>query len=397
MGDVGSGADLGEKQMFLNGDVATVSIATTEGAFAALRSDGRVIAWGDVTKGGAAEFNRGDLPSWIWKDETKTEYADWLKDEPYGDPNDPDGINWTKVFQDLVYVGSTMPEDPAQLEAGVVSLHASNVGFTAIKEDGSSQAWGTDMYFPAETKAALSAQAVKRIFSNEHIFVAEMADGSLLQWGREFGIADWYGDIQGTVMPEEMLNGSVKVIDVQIDSGTIIALREDGAVVQWGIRDFEIIPSYYINGAVNARIALDATLLDGSVEAKKVVKIFKSSGSFSAIHVDGTVTTWGSSNDNGNSLFVQRELGANTSGKDFSAAHDADKDGVMSDVELQNGTSPYSRDTDGDGVDDGTEINDLSSDPLTSRRPAKTNDVVAYDDKLLRRNAESLPASWLKY
>lgn len=397
-GDVGSGADLGEKQRFLNGDVATVSIAATEGAFAALRSDGRVIAWGDVKTGGAAQFDRGDIPDNYWTDASKTEYQPWLK-EDYGDVNDPDGIDWDTVFRELVYTGNNMPENPAELDEGVVSVHAHNSGFTAIKTNGASQVWGANTYFPAEVKATLSAQAVKRVFADQGIFVAEMADGSLVQWGyeHEFGLTDSYGQVYGKVLPVESLNGTVKVKNVLIDSGTIIALREDGAVIQWGIRNFEIIPNYDDKNVVNPRIPLDPTLLNGSVEAKKVIEIYKAHLIFGALHADGTVTTWGYSNDNGNSLFVQRELGSNTTGIDFSAAHDADKDGVMSDVEMKNGTSPYSRDTDGDGVDDGTEINDLTSDPLTSRRPAKTNDAVAYDDKLLRRNAESLPASWLKY
>ncbi|PMJ96396.1 hypothetical protein [Vibrio sp. 10N.261.55.A7] len=394
-GDVGSGADLGEKQMFLNGDVSAVSIAATETAFAALRSDGRVVAWGDITKGGAAEFNRGDLPSWIWTDETKSEYQSWLKDEPYGDPNDPDGINWNKVYTDLVYVGSSMPENPAELESGVISVHASFSGFTALKADGKTQAWGSDMYFPDSVKNALAAQEVARVFAAGDIFVAEMVDGSLQQWGTEFGLTEW-GEY-GIAIPTEKLNGSIKVKDVKIDSSTIVALREDGSVVQWGVRDFELIPNYFIGGKDVPRIPMPAELFDGSLTERKVVEIYQVRGTFGALHADGSVTTWGSSNDNGNSLFAQRELGPNMTAVDYSTDHDADKDGVMSSVERLNGTSPYSRDTDGDGVDDGTEINALSSNPLTLRRSTKVDGKVAYDDKLLKRNGETLPASWLKH
>ncbi|MGD8171605.1 hypothetical protein ACQEXU_08115 [Vibrio sp. TRT 21S02] len=395
-GDVAFGADSSDHALQLDGSVAVVSIARTESAFAALRSDGKVLAWGDVTNGGAAAYNEKDLPDFLFEDRANNVYASWLLEAPYGDPNAPDGINWDEVYTQLVYVGAAMPEDPSELESGVVSIHANQGSFTAIKSNGKHQAWGQDTYFPTAIQTELAAQPIKRIFADEHIFVAEMKDGSLVQWGREFGQLDYYGNPYGTSIPTAKLNGDIKVKDVKIESSTIAALLNNGSVVQWGVRGLDIISSYDITGKPTPDIQLPENWFNGTLESKKAVAIYKAEGGFSILNADGSVTTWGSNNDNHNSLFAARELGPNTSGVRYPQTHDKDGDGLMSDKERQLGTSPFSRDSDFDGVDDGTEVNQLASDPKSIKTLDVETGELRKDDQLQVVDGEAQPASWLK-
>lgn len=50
--------------------------------------------------------------------------------------------------------------------------------------------------------------------------------------------------------------------------------------------------------------------------------------------------------------------------EDYELSHDYDKDGLINEAELKNGTSIYSKDTDNDGLTDFAELNEFNSNPL---------------------------------
>lgn len=52
--------------------------------------------------------------------------------------------------------------------------------------------------------------------------------------------------------------------------------------------------------------------------------------------------------------------------EEYELSHDYDKDGLTNEIELKNGTSIYSKDTDNDGLTDFSEINEFNSNPLES-------------------------------
>ena len=104
-----------------------MNIYTTNGAFAALKSNGQVIVWGSSGEGGSPSAS-----------------------------------------------GTT-----TQLDSGVVSIVASHAAFSALKSDGSMISWGGSGYGATQgTKASLLTSGVVKLFSSSQAFAALKNDGS---------------------------------------------------------------------------------------------------------------------------------------------------------------------------------------------------------------------------
>ena len=111
--------------------VGVRSVAATEVAFAALKQDGSVVAWGDSAGGGD--------------------------------------------------ISSVQPE----LSSGVLALSATDRAFAALKSDGSVVAWGEpDRGGDSSSVAALLGGEVYRIVANDYAFAALKLDGTVVTWGR---------------------------------------------------------------------------------------------------------------------------------------------------------------------------------------------------------------------
>lgn len=391
-GDASKGADISRVKADIDGSVSVISIATTSTAFAALRQDGKVVSWGDVKAGGASQPNEKDYPDWLYKDKKNKIYADWLFDG-YGDGKG--NIDWPRVLSELIYVGSSMPENHTELESGVVSLHASDSGFFAYKENGQSQAWGYEMWLPQEVKDAIASQKIEQVYTGtgSRIFVAKLTDGSLVQWGQQFG------ETNGTAAPSEQLNGSVSVKDVYINTSSVYALLENGAVVPWGYGSFDIVRNWGFNNNPMRRFKQEPTLFDGSREDKKITAMSVNGMTYTALHADSSITTWGMANGGGNSQYARNELGPRNVKGELNPTRDTDKDGLDFSTESKLGTSDYSWDSDGDGVLDIIEVNQTKTSP-TQIRPVQgdidNKGLPKRDDALVTLPGTTQPASWTR-
>lgn len=385
-GSVGFGADSRKVEQDLNGSSDIVRLVASQGAFAALRKDGKVVAWGSKTKGGVLQASVADYPDWLYEDKENNVFASWLY-ESYGDGNG--GIDFDKVHSELIYVGATMPEEPAELETGVVALYANDDGFTALKENGKHQAWGYEAELTTEHKQLISASDITRVWAKEKIYVAEKSDGSLVTWGRSFS-----PEREEIPFPSEKLDGTVKVKNVKIALGSVAVLMENGSIIQWGTIGLEITPNYQIGKTPTPRIQLDNAKFDGS---NPIVELSATESSFIALHEDGSVTTWGNSWNGGNSEFLRRELGAQNTNVAYPIT-DADNDGLDSQEERALGTSPNVRDSDNDGVPDGIEVNSMGTQPLNdySKPFESVNGVLQPlpEDRLMINSQTGAPASW---
>ncbi|MDN3680460.1 hypothetical protein QWZ04_08985 [Vibrio tapetis subsp. quintayensis] len=391
-GDASKGADVSRVKADIDGTVSIISIATTSTAFAALRQDGKVVSWGDVKAGGASQPNEKDYPDWLYKDKKNKIYADWLFDG-YGDGKG--NIDWPRVLSELIYVGSSMPENHTELESGVASIHASDSGFFAYKENGKSQAWGYEMWLPQDVKDAIASQKIEQVYTGtgSRIFVAKLTDGSLLQWGQQFG------ETNGAAAPSEQLNGSVSVKDVYINTSSVYALLENGAVVPWGYGSFDIVRNWGFNNNPMRRFKQDPTLFDGSREDKKITAMSVNGMTYTALHADSSITTWGMANGGGNSQYARNELGPRNVKGELNPTRDMDKDGLDFSTERKLGTSDYSWDSDGDGVLDIIEVNQTNTSP-TQIRPVQgdidNKGLPKRDDGLVTLPGTTQPASWIR-
>ena len=108
-----------------------IAISATGHAFAALKSDGTVVAWG------------------------------WLND-------------------------STVPTGLS----GVTKIYSSGGAFAALKNDGTVVAWGK---YSNGGMAPYGLSGITQIYSNEYAFAALTADGSVVAWGEGIygGSANW--------------------------------------------------------------------------------------------------------------------------------------------------------------------------------------------------------------
>ncbi|CCN50439.1 exported hypothetical protein [Vibrio nigripulchritudo MADA3029] len=381
-GSVGFGADSTRVSEDLNGSSPIVRLVASEGAFAALRKDGKVVAWGNKTKGGVLQPSTADYPSYLYSD-VKNKIFDQSVYEDYGDGKG--GIDFDKLHKLAVYSGITMPEDITELETGVIGLYANNRGFTALKENGKHQIWGSEVAVTDEEKQSIDASKITRVWADQDIYVAEKIDGSIVTWGRSFSTERGH-----TLFPAEKFDGTVKVRDIEITSGTVAALMEDGSVVQWGVRGFVLMSNTTSIPSIN----LDETIFDGS---NPIVELSSKSRYFIALHEDGSVTTWGNSLDGGNSEFLRRELGAQNTNVAYPIT-DADNDGLDSQEERVLGTSPNVRDSDNDGVPDGVEVNTMGTQPLNdySKPFESVNGALQPlpEDRLMINSQTGVPASW---
>jgi hypothetical protein len=146
------------------------SIHSTKYAFAALKTDASVLAYGDESRGGD-----------------------------------------TSKVRD-------------QIASGVESICATNFAFAALKADGAVVAWGSEDYQGTPIKCSQDqlAKDVQYVYSNELAFAAVKFDGSVVAWGHK----DFGGDCG-----ELTADTSKPVYSV---STGFAAVTVDGTVVAWG-------------------------------------------------------------------------------------------------------------------------------------------------------------------
>ena len=170
-------------------------------AFAALKQDGSVVAWGSPTRG--------------------------------GDPS-------------CVLAVSCAPAPAGSLSSGIVDIASSHGAFAAITSTGRVIPWGgvafggdPDCATGATCSPALSGSLVSgvaRVFSTYQAFAALRADGSVVTWGEtEFGgNSDCVATAGNPCSPAPAGSLASGVADVFGGYSAFAALRSDGSVVSWG-------------------------------------------------------------------------------------------------------------------------------------------------------------------
>ena len=214
-------------------------------SFAALKTDGSVVAWGAADAGG---------------DPTCT-----VKPESCG----------------AAPAGS--------LSSGVVDIFSSSRAYAALKQDGSLAVWGDlgtggDILCTGAdpstchpvSQAALSS-GVRTVASTLAAFAATKTDGSVVTWGSSSGGGDSTCTPSETCIPAPAGSLSSGVAQVQANVGSFAALKRDGTVAAWGLPEFGGDTSAPVGGALAG-----------------VTAVVPNAAAFAAIKEGGAVATWGS-------------------------------------------------------------------------------------------------------
>ena len=249
-----------------------VQIFSTNAAFAALRADGSVVAWGDAASGantsGVGAALLGDVCT---LSTTEAAFAALKADGSV--------VTWGDA-----HYGGDSEAMADRLAAGVVAVAASERAFAALRADGSVVAWGDSAYGGnASPLRAQLASGVTSIASTASAFAALKSDGSVIAWGDSV----WGGDSTAVA---DGLNGGVAGL---FANGTAFAaLRNDGTVISWG----------------DSLTGGDSSAVAGELRA--VDRIASNDVAFAALRTDGSVVCWGDPEAGGDSNAVAEELRA---------------------------------------------------------------------------------------
>ena len=223
--------------MYLYNNV--VAVYSTEFAFAALTSEGRIIVWGISSYGGS---DPGITSGVVTVYSTNFAFAA-LKSNgsvvAWGDSTN--GGNYTPVANNLA--------------SGVVAVYSTLAAFAALKNDGSIVTWGNSSL--GGTNPGITGVVVS-VCSTQYAFAALKNDGSIQAWG----LSDYGGTNPG-------ITGGV--VAVYSNSAAFAALKNDGSIVTWGDTRY---------GGLNPGIS-DA------------ITVFSTYFGFAALRTNGSIWIWG--------------------------------------------------------------------------------------------------------
>jgi hypothetical protein len=286
-------------------------------AFASLKSDGSVVTWGNKESGGnytTVVFTRDSNYSIINITEidnvsnrlTSNVTDIYSTNEAFAArKSDGSVVTWG----DALWGGNSTSVSSA-LSSNVTAIFSTPYSFAALKDNGSVVTWGS---FSSEgnstsVSSALSSN-VTTIYSNQGAFAALKKNGSVVTWGPVGSGGN------STVAKSEYKNGnetltetasvssslSSGVIDIYSNSSAFAALKNNGSVVTWGSvgsgGNSTVAKSENINGNGTSTegASVSASISSG------VVAIYSNSAAFAALKNNGSVVTWGDVLCGGNS------------------------------------------------------------------------------------------------
>ena len=262
-----------------------VDLFSTGSAFAALKSDGSVVAWGTKREGGYLGVASLQTQSGVTKIfSNKTAFAA-LK-------SNGSVVTWGHPGN-----GGNSDSVSTQLQSGIINIVSNEAGFAAIKSDKSVVIWGNSMYNGSFDPKLGAPGGVIQIIASGRSFAALQMNGSVNSWGEIAYYESVFKDALGSNIKAVFANDDV-----------FAALKNDGGVVTWGWAESGGDVHQLINAYWDARDALyesDKSLNEEQIRAQTVhhlyriksgvIKIASTKAAFVALKSDGTIVTWGAS------------------------------------------------------------------------------------------------------
>ncbi len=261
-----------------------VDVVSSNGAYAALKSDGSVVTWGYAVYGGEGT-GASELSSGVVRIYSNGNAFAALK---------ADGSVYTWGYGPN---GGSSTSVSCAIASDVVQVFSTGAAFAALKRDGSVVTWGAptqggipvvtsplytdDSFWPLPFSGVKSqlTDGVVRVYSTGFSFAALKANGSVVTWGDSR-----FGGSSSTVA-SALSSG---VVHVASNFYAFAALKSNGSVVTWG------------NSSYGGNSSTVASQLSSGV----VQIVTANGGAFAAIKADGSVVTWGASGAGGSSVGV---------------------------------------------------------------------------------------------
>jgi uncharacterized glyoxalase superfamily protein PhnB len=314
----------------LNSNV--ISVYSNSHAFAALKSNGSVITWGDAAYGGNSSSVAGSLSSNVTAVYSSGYAFAALKSDgsvvTWGDASY--GGNSSLVA--LVYINGlwsyTYTSVADRLSSNVTAVYSNSEAFAALKNSGSVVTWGANGSGGNSTSVAESLSSnVTAVYSNSHAFAALKKDGSVVTWGGSYYV--------GGYSPPTVGGLSSNIATVYSTERAFAALKSNGSVVTWGDANYggnsnSVADSLSSNvtAIYSNRVAFAALKSTGSVVtwggdyggnsnsvadrlSSNVIAVYSNLLAFAALKKDGSVVTWGEAYYGGNSTSVASSLSSN--------------------------------------------------------------------------------------
>ena len=326
-------------------------------AFAALKSDGSITAWGGSSYGGSGaptdsgytHINSTRFAFAALKSDGSIDV--WGYNSYGGDPlTAPTDSGYEKIYSTYgafaalksdgsitAWGHSSYGSTGAPTDSGYVEIYSNKSAFAALKSDGSIAAWGSSSSGGLDGNSPTIYNGYVKIYSTEAAFAALKSDGSILAWGdgghggsgaptdsgyteiysTENAFAAMKADGSITAWGTSGNGGSGAPTDsgyTKISAGlyTFAALKSDGTIFAWGNSDGAPFAAGYtdISATQDAFAALKS---DGSISTWGIslfggsggptdsgyVKIYSNNTAFAAMKADGSITAWGSFGDGG--------------------------------------------------------------------------------------------------
>jgi alpha-tubulin suppressor-like RCC1 family protein len=294
------------------------STFSNDGAFAILKADGTVVAWGDSGYGGS-------IPS--SEQNTLTNVNALYSTQRAFAALRADGSVRTWGAGTSYGSGIFVSNNQNNQYNPVVNIYSTDRAFAALKRDGTVIAWGDSDYggnqndVPASISAN-NANYAKTIYSNAYAFAALRKNGlSVVAWGDQ----DKGGNAPSNLVT---ITDGYSVTHVSSTSQAFAALKSNRTVVVWGnsvmgggnmpaglSNVIAIYSTAYAFAALKSTFGNDSSI-DGTVVSwgyyignnsgtsvpnglTGVKNIYSTSAAFAALKQDGTVAAWGRSDMGG--------------------------------------------------------------------------------------------------
>ncbi|MFM4810679.1 RCC1 domain-containing protein, partial [Aeromonas hydrophila] len=282
-----------------------VSITANNRAFAALTRSGRVVVWGNKSTGGDNKALGNDLDSGV------EAIVGTRVNLVFGRP----GFAALKENGTVVSWGRVGKCDVCNDLTDVVEVVSSGGAFAARTGKGEVVAWGDKDYGgDTNTLPEGALTEVVQVVGNVHAFAARKRNGSVVAWGGRYNDG-------GTTQVAAQLNGDV--VDIYAAAGGFAAVKKDGTVVSWGgdidstnvptlLRPLSVVGNTGYEAGF-AALNDDGTAVSwgsssygfdsppGGDQLQDVRALFSTGFAFAALKGDGTVVTWGDGYEGGNS------------------------------------------------------------------------------------------------
>jgi hypothetical protein len=258
------------------------TVFNTDKAFALLKHNGSVVAWGDSATGGSAPSDLSDV---IEIFSNPVAFVALKKDGT--------AVPWGDASKGGSFLPTFIPgEDPDTLD-NIKSVTGSFGAFAALKTDGTVIAWGDATYggvIPSRIKNLLVD--IAEVVSTDRYFAARSTNGEIFIWGNGAISYDKFDvNKDGSITAGDALFVNNRLLDASYHSAADV--DRSGGVT-----------------------ALDALLVSNQIGQippydsgfTNVKKIYSNKHAFAFLKNDGSVFVWGDENKGGNTGINQQYL-----------------------------------------------------------------------------------------